>query len=81
MDGYVELAKLIKQEDNDNNIFIGEIITTSPSPLKIRVNGNDLTTNNMLISDTISNFHIGQKVVALKYSTRLYIIIARVVKE
>lgn len=78
MDGYVELAKLIKQKDNDNNILIGEIISTSP--LKIRVNGNDLTTNNMLISDSLSNFYIGQKIVALKYSTRLYLIIARVVK-
>jgi len=78
MDGYVELAKLINKKDNDNNIFIGEIISTSP--LKIRVNGNDLTTNNMLISDSLTNLHTGQKVVSLKYSTRLYIMIARVVK-
>ncbi len=78
MNGYVELAKLINQKDNENNIFIGEI--TNTNPLKIRVNGNDMNSNNLLISDTISNFYIGQKLVALKYSTRLYIIIARVVK-
>jgi len=78
MNGYVELAKLIKEKGNDNNIFIGEI--TSVNPLKIRVNGNDMNSNNLLISDTISNFYTGQEVVALKYSTRRYLIIARVVK-
>lgn len=75
MDGYVEIAKLMKQNNNESNVFIGEVI--SPNPLKIKVNGNDLTTNNMLISDSLSNFYAGQKVVALKYSKRIYIIIAR----
>ena len=76
MDGYVEIAKLMKQNNNESNIFVGEVI--SSNPLKIKVNGNDLTTNNMMISDSLSNFYAGQKVVALKYSKRLYIIIARV---
>lgn len=76
MDSYAELAKMMKPKDASNNVFIGEVISTDP--LKIKVNGNDLTTDNMMISDSLSNFMIGQRVVALKYSTRLYIIIARV---
>jgi len=76
MDGYVEIAKMMKSKDDSNNIFIGEIINASP--LKIKVNGNDLTTANMLISDSLSNFIVGQKIVAMKYGKRLYIIIARV---
>jgi len=76
MDGYVEIAKMMKSKDDSNNIFIGEIINASP--LKIKVNGNDLNTANMLISDSLSNFIVGQKIVAMKYGKRLYIIIARV---
>ncbi len=76
MDSYAELAKMMKPQDTSSNIFIGEVVSTNP--LKIKVNGNDLTADNMMISDNISNFMIGQSAVALKYSTRLYIIIARV---
>ncbi len=76
MDGYVEIAKLINNKDNNSNIFLGEVV--SKSPLLIRVNGNDLTASNMLISDTITYIEIGQKIVALKYNSRLYLIIARV---
>lgn len=76
MDSYTEIAKMMKPKDISNNVFIGEVINTNP--LKIKINGNDLTSDNMMISDSLSNFMIGQKVVALKYSTRLYIIIARV---
>lgn len=76
MDSYTEIAKMMKPKDISNNVFIGEVINTNP--LKIKINGNDLTSDSMMISDSLSNFMIGQKVVALKYSTRLYIIIARV---
>jgi hypothetical protein len=76
MDSYTEIAKMMKPKDTSNNVFIGEVINTIP--LKIRINGNDLTSDNIMISDSLSNFTIGQKVVTLNYSTRLYIIIARV---
>lgn len=75
MDGYAEIAKMMKQKGKDSNVFIGEVI--SSNPLKIKVNGNDLTSDNMIISDSLSGFLEGQKVVALKYK-RQYIIIARV---
>jgi hypothetical protein len=78
MNSYAEIAKMIRDKDYMNNIFIGEII--SSDPFVVKVNGNDLSKDNILISDSINNIHAGDKVAALKYSTRLYIIIARVVK-
>lgn len=78
MNSYTEIAKMIKVKESINNIFIGEII--SLDPFIVRVNEIDLKSDNLLIADSLINFRAGDKVVALKYNTRLYIIIARVVK-